>query len=448
MRRQTVLHTLTGVLATCLWSLPAGAQDNTNPYECDDNFAQCGTPEQSGGGGGGGGGGSILINNTDVGETYQFADDYDDDGVEDPYDNCPFASNQEQDDGDGDSYGNACDNCQAVANPLQENIDGDEMGDACDEDRDNDGIANGADNCPDNPNPNQDDNDSDTLGDACDDDMDADGISNLEDPCPLVANAAGETDGQDAAVMCDNDDDGDTIRNTHDNCPQVANAEQDDADEDGKGDACDADNDDDGIVNDADNCPMVANADQIDADRDRVGDACDDKYCYVVFGDSENCLDPADPFAVHSPSLRGVRTGDDVRVKLFANRTNAAITYTWSVTQAPAGSSAVINHASGTVNHSDPYEYQYSEESEPLFVPDKPGTYTIRVVATMEGTDAVTGSPNPEAEAYATVVVKGASLDDGSGCSVVNPGAGRSGAGSLLVFALLLLGVAIRRWRR
>ena len=36
----------------------------------------CGTPKQSGGGGCGCGGGSILINNTDLGDTYQYADDF------------------------------------------------------------------------------------------------------------------------------------------------------------------------------------------------------------------------------------------------------------------------------------------------------------------------------------------------------------------------------------
>lgn len=35
----------------------------------------------------------VLANNTDLGDTYQYADDYDDDGSEDPYDNVPFARN-------------------------------------------------------------------------------------------------------------------------------------------------------------------------------------------------------------------------------------------------------------------------------------------------------------------------------------------------------------------
>ena len=52
------------------------------PLECDNNYGECGTPEMSGGGNAGGGG-SILIANSDLGDTYQSADDYDDDGVED-----------------------------------------------------------------------------------------------------------------------------------------------------------------------------------------------------------------------------------------------------------------------------------------------------------------------------------------------------------------------------
>ena len=115
-------------------------------YECDNNFEQCGTPNQSGGGGGGGG--SILIANTDLGDSYQHADDYDDDGIEDPDDNCIRYSNPQQYDRDGDGRGDMCDNCLHVWNPDQENIDGDDLGDVCDDDIDNDQILNSADECP------------------------------------------------------------------------------------------------------------------------------------------------------------------------------------------------------------------------------------------------------------------------------------------------------------
>ncbi|MEO1273408.1 MAG: thrombospondin type 3 repeat-containing protein, partial [Myxococcota bacterium] len=116
------------------------AQDSPG-FECDNRFGPCGTPEQSGGGGGGGGG-SVLINNTDLGDTYQFADDYDDDGLEDPQDNCIRVFNRDQADTDGDGIGDACDNCLNIANPLQKDIDGDALGNLCDLDMDGDLIDN------------------------------------------------------------------------------------------------------------------------------------------------------------------------------------------------------------------------------------------------------------------------------------------------------------------
>jgi hypothetical protein len=115
-------------------------------YECDNNFGDCGTPEQSGGGGGGAG--SVLIANTDLGDTYQHADDYDDDGIEDPSDNCPRIMNTDQIDRDGDGIGDSCDNCLSVWNVNQENTDGDELGDFCDDDIDNDTLLNYEDDCP------------------------------------------------------------------------------------------------------------------------------------------------------------------------------------------------------------------------------------------------------------------------------------------------------------
>ncbi|MEM7250874.1 MAG: thrombospondin type 3 repeat-containing protein [Pseudomonadota bacterium] len=123
--------------------------------------------------------------------------DTDCDGIDDPFDNCPFVDNANQVNSDGDAYGdacdncphainpaqvdldgdgvgNACDNCNAIANPLQQDGDGDGVGDAC-EDRDGDGVLDGFDNCPNQANPNQSDIDGDSVGDVC-------------DTCPTVAN--------------------------------------------------------------------------------------------------------------------------------------------------------------------------------------------------------------------------------------------------------------------
>lgn len=113
-------------------------------YECDNNYNDCGTPEQSGGGGGKG---SILIANTDLGDSYQHADDYDDDGIEDSSDNCMRYPNTDQFDRDGDGAGDMCDNCLYDYNENQLDIDGDGFGDICDDDIDGDGILNFEDEC-------------------------------------------------------------------------------------------------------------------------------------------------------------------------------------------------------------------------------------------------------------------------------------------------------------
>jgi len=80
--------------------------------------------------------------------------DIDDDGIDDPFDNCPLVSNPGQENNDGDSL------------PLG-------GGDACDLDDDNDGVPEvgidiPGDNCPLVSNPDQADADGDGIGDACD----------------------------------------------------------------------------------------------------------------------------------------------------------------------------------------------------------------------------------------------------------------------------------------
>lgn len=437
MMRGSRLGFFFGVLAVMTWCGAAGAQ----PFECDDNYGECGTPQQSGGGGGGGGG-SILINNTDLGDTYQYADDYDDDGIEDPFDNCPYVQNPDQVDDDGDQIGSACDNCPQGHNPEQADLDGDLTGDLCDADMDNDGVDNDVDLCPFTPDPLQSNVDDDEWGDACDDDMDNDGVPNLEDNCPLVANPdQADDDPGSYGDACDMDDDGDGIRNTFDNCPHVANYEQMDLDEDGLGDACDADKDEDGIVNAIDNCEAVANDDQSDLDRDGVGEVCDDRYCYVVFGDHENCLDPTEPFTVYSPSI-AAETGADIRLRLFTNHVNQPLRYTWEIIEAPGGSGVSIENPSGAATISTPYEYHYLADRIVSVIPDRPGTYEVHVVVELVWADMVTGEMGGMSEAYSIIQVTG---DPVSSCSISADGNIRGWSLSLLLLAGGL--VAVRRRR-
>lgn len=424
-----------------------GARAQAPPFECDDNFGQCGTPNQSGGGGGGGGGGSILINNTDLGDTYQHADDYDDDGVEDPFDNCARVDNADQGDSDGDEVGDACDTCPAIANADQLDLDGDGLGDGCDPDLDGDGVPNGQDLCPDVANPvngagaGQPDADHDGLGDACDGDIDGDGAPNLTDACPLEATIVAPR--EDQVALCFPDADGDGVSEVDplapDLCATVFDPDQFDTDGDGVGDACDPDLDDDGFANAVDTCAQLANPGQQDGDRDGLGDACDDHYCFVVLGDNGHCLDPNAPLTVYSPPML-VETGEDLRLRLFANRVSEAFTFRWDVVDGPEGGHARISNQSGSTAFSSPFEYHYLKGQVPVFSADRAGVYRVRARIATIWEDRVTAELAAEAEYVTEITVEGDGAGgDDSGCH----GGAAGGAAGLL--GLLALGRASRR---
>ncbi len=80
-----------------------------------------------------------------------------------------------------------------------------------------------------------------------------------------------------SSISAIEDDDNDGVVNSIDNCPEVANPDQEDANNNGIGDACEfiEDDDNDGVANSIDNCPEVANPNQEDTNNNGIGDACE-----------------------------------------------------------------------------------------------------------------------------------------------------------------------------
>ena len=155
---------------------------------------------------------------------------------------------------------------------------------------------------------------------------------------------------------------------------------------DNRGDACNTDIDYDGIANNVDNCPLVANKDQKDSDNYGVGDACSNKYCFVVQRqDKGACLDPTNTFQVYSPTLPFLDpsgkvvaeddpvTGRPVRLRLFTNRQNVAVRYTWTVVSRPDGSQAVVDNPQGASAFSTRGRCTMEANNVATFTPDAPG---------------------------------------------------------------------------
>ncbi len=447
---------LSASAALLVHGVPTLGAAQPTPFECDGRFAPCGTPDLSGGGGGGGGGGSVLIAFTDLGVTYQNSDDADNDGIEDPFDNCLFFHNFDQADGDGDGVGDVCDNCLRTANPDQFDIDGNGEGDLCDADMDGDGLNNDIDLCERVPSVNGDsgsqaDLDGDGKGDACDDDIDGDGLVDLEDPCPFDKDISTPTADQRAVCFPDADGDGvsevDPLR--PDLCPTMFDPDQKDTDDDGLGDACDPDLDGDDVPNDKDNCRDIRNPDQANADRDSNGDACDSNYCYSVFGNESECLDPMGALKVYAPRLLA-RVGRPFRLPFFVNRTDVAVEYQWTVVEAPTGSGATVASPTGESIESINHEYKYPGDAA-SFTPDRSGEYQLRIVVETKEADPITGEVGARAEylvdVFADTESSGGGESSSGGCSVSTSG-GESPS-PLALWILAGLGfVAARRRRR
>ena len=329
-----------------------------------------------------------------------------------------------------------------------------------------------------------------TLGDACNPDIDGDGVLNDVDACPFYAGVSNQSqiagqnwsESQVASFCTGADTDGDGVPDYKDNCPFISNKDQSDINHDGIGDVCDADMDGDGVpdkvlsfdangnvtgstpipaetqvkVNGVvvygDNCPNVSNNDQFDSTNSGIGDACNVKYCYVVDrAQPAKCLDPQGVFTVsagvandQTDGSGALNTGELMVPPLWANRKGEAITYTWSVVTAPAGSSAVVSNPKGAVTVSYLWQYQYVQGQEPQFTPDMNGTYVLQLDAALVYPDRVDKTVNTSSAQLTLTVGQGTTTKPAgsSGCS--------SGAGADLapMFGLALgLGLLIRRRR-
>ncbi|MBN1960253.1 MAG: thrombospondin type 3 repeat-containing protein [Deltaproteobacteria bacterium] len=448
-----------GFCAALLWGGTAMA------IECIGS-TECGAPQQSGGGCGCGGG-SFLVNLTDSGQSYQFADDFDGDGIEDNFDNCPFMSNIDRLDGDGDDVGDACDNCVSIINEDQKDTDGDGVGDLCDDDIDGDGVLNDApDNCKLVYNPTQKDTDGNGVGNACDPDIDGDGVDNADDPCPLRADDNPENG------LCVDDADQDGLNDLEDPCPTMGplpgGYATDDRNGDGKGDACDEDRDGDDVLNYKDNCPDVPNAAQIDLDRDGKGDnglweegapqSCDTEECYYAeyphAADAE-CLDTDGAFnialtAVSKRKDGTFETGDDIPITLITNRLGVQHKWTARLAEAPSESEAVLKNAqsiASTLGNSPQVascvrgegegdNFVCTELNNIRLKPDTRGRYVVSVTAELPNGDTMGRSAQT-----ASVMLDVSGVKKG-GCAAI------SGSSALIAGIMCLAGLLNRRRRR
>jgi hypothetical protein len=184
----------------------------------------------------------------------------------------------------------------------------------------------------------------------------------------------------------------------------------------------------------------MAESIQVDVDRDGLGDTCDPNFCFVVFGNQEQCLDPASVLKVYVPELL-VEVGQQVRLPFFVNRDEGQqFTYEWRILESPSGSGVRVQNPTGETALNKAFESLY-EDAIPTLKADRGGDYSLEVTVTTKGADPVTREVG--ATAKYVVDIHANSGDSAGGCSV------HRGASDGALFAgLMLLGLVLPLLRR
>src|SRR5262249_52538192 len=149
----------------------------------------------------------------------------------------------------------------------------------------------------------------------------------------------------------------------------------------------------------------------------------------VIFGDKQNCLDPADVLSVYVPDLL-TKQGEEMRLPFFVNRDdNQRLNYTWQVLEAPSGATGGVKNPAGETMLSG-HEALYDNGKPASFRPQASGRYRFQVTVSTVGADPVTHEVGSSANHIVTITADGGS---GGGCTVGGVGSSRAATAWLVL---------------